>query len=258
MTTSKLKPKDESTNKFLQRLAGKKAIGPPPTPRPVIGEHPVRILMRENRDVEETFEQSESATAESLQTTPASSLFATDQAIPQPPTSLSITALEANEVGHKQTDVEEFANKIKTPYSTSAIRKLDQKIVTISDAKDVRLTSLDSDALSFEVNTEAVVTTTVSTDSAEAHLSDIKKKFRLNSGEFAVYKELYLMTHAVGKTECSFVVSELMKSTNMLERRVRDNIRRLKENNWIVLLEGYDFESREKPRYRVNSKPEFS
>ncbi len=65
-----------------------------------------------------------------------------------------------------------------------------------------------------------------------------------------------MMSQAVGETECSFVVSELMKSTGMLERRVRDNIRRLKKNGWIVLLEGYDFENREKAKYRVNIEPE--
>jgi hypothetical protein len=41
----------------------------------------------------------------------------------------------------------------------------------------------------------------------------------------------------------------------MLERRVRDNLRRLKKNGWLVLLEGYDFENREKAKYRVNTEP---
>ena len=63
------------------------------------------------------------------------------------------------------------------------------------------------------------------------------------------------MTHAIGETECSFVVSELVKSTGMLERRVRDNLRRLKKNGWLVLVEGYDFENREKAKYRVNTEP---
>jgi hypothetical protein len=92
---------------------------------------------------------------------------------------------------------------------------------------------------------------------AEETVINIRKKYRLNSGEFSLYRELYLMTHVVGKTECSFVVSELVKSTGMLERRVRDNLRRLKKNGWLVLLEGYDFENREKAKYRVNTEPGF-
>jgi hypothetical protein len=92
---------------------------------------------------------------------------------------------------------------------------------------------------------------------AEETVINIRKKYRLNSGEFSLYRELYLMTHAIGRTECSFVVSELMKSTGMLERRVRDNLRRLKKNGWLVLLEGYDFENREKAKYRVNTEPGF-
>jgi hypothetical protein len=90
---------------------------------------------------------------------------------------------------------------------------------------------------------------------AEETVINIRKKYRLNSGESSLYRELYLMTHAIGKTECSFVVSELVKSTGMLERRVRDNLRRLKKNGWLVLLEGYDFENREKAKYRVNTEP---
>jgi len=53
LTGSKPKVKDQSSNKFLQRIAGKKALAPPPTPRPVIGEHPVRTLLRENADAVE-------------------------------------------------------------------------------------------------------------------------------------------------------------------------------------------------------------
>ncbi len=63
------------------------------------------------------------------------------------------------------------------------------------------------------------------------------------------------MTHAAGKAECSFVVSELVQATGMLERRVRDNLRRLKKNGWLVLVEAYDFENREKAKYRVNVEP---
>ena len=50
MTNSKTKTRDQGNSKFLQRIAGKKALGPPPTPRPIIGEHPVRTLLRENAD----------------------------------------------------------------------------------------------------------------------------------------------------------------------------------------------------------------
>ncbi len=66
MNNSKPKPKDDSTNKFLQRIAGKKALAPPPTPRPVIGEHPVRTLMRENRDDDETLIQENTVRTEPL------------------------------------------------------------------------------------------------------------------------------------------------------------------------------------------------
>lgn len=90
------KPKDDSTNKFLQRIAGKKALAPPPTPRPVIGEHPVRTLMRENRD-DETTSQRESANAATpvLEATNDSSLLTGDIIRNEPPQS-SVNAVSAD------------------------------------------------------------------------------------------------------------------------------------------------------------------
>lgn len=218
MSNSKPKAKDQSSNKFLQRIAGKKALAPPPTPRPVIGEHPVRTLLRENADKVETPERETPVIqAESAGTgTGPPPLAGQNQ-----PALLTGGDLNASSDGATE--------KAKTP--KIAARAVAPKVTAGGKGGAPEPAG------------------------AEEKIIAIKKKYRLNSGEFSLYRELYLMTHAVGKTECSFVVSELVKSTGMLERRVRDNLRRLKKNGWLVLVEAYDFENREKAKYRVNVEP---
>ena len=218
MSNSKPKAKDQSSNKFLQRIAGKKALAPPPTPRPVIGEHPVRTLLRENADEVETPE---------LETPVIQAGSAGTGAGPPPPAGQNQPALMSGRDLNASSDG--AAEKAKTP--KMAARAVAPK-VTVGGKGGAPEPA-----------------------GAEEKIIAIKKKYRLNSGEFSLYRELYLMTHAVGKTECSFVVSELVKSTGMLERRVRDNLRRLKKNGWLVLVEAYDFENREKAKYRVNVEP---
>lgn len=218
MSNSKPKAKDQSSNKFLQRIAGKKALAPPPTPRPVIGEHPVRTLLRENADEVETPERETPV----IQTESAGT-----GAGPPPPAGQNQPALLTG--GDLNASSDGAAEKAKTP-------------------------KIAARAVAPKVKTEGKGGAP-GPAGAEEKIIAIKKKYRLNSGEFSLYRELYLLTHAVGKTECSFVVSELVKSTGMLERRVRDNLRRLKKNGWLVLVEAYDFENREKAKYRVNVEP---
>lgn len=218
MSNSKPKAKDQSSNKFLQRIAGKKALAPPPTPRPVIGEHPVRTLLRENADEVETPElEPPVIQAESPGT----------GAGPPPPAGQNQPALMSD--GDFNASSDGASEKAKTP--KMAARAVAPKVTAGGKGGAPEPAG------------------------AEEKIIAIKKKYRLNSGEFSLYRELYLMTHAVGQTECSFVVSELVKSTGMLERRVRDNLRRLKKNGWLVLVEAYDFENREKAKYRVNVEP---
>lgn len=222
MSNGKPKVKDQSSNKFLQRIAGKKALVPPPTPRPIIGEHPVRTLMRENADAVDVAEVEMPGTkAPSGQ--PEVVAQATPAAEPPPPAPLAET--DATTLGEGSPE------KVKPP-----------KIAARPAAPRVKP---DGEGGGPDPA------------SAEKKILEIKKKYRLNRGEFALYRELYLMTHAAGKTECSFVVSELVQATGMLERRVRDNLRRLKKNGWLVLVEAYDFENREKAKYRVNVEPGF-
>lgn len=217
MSGGKPKAKDQSSNKFLQRIAGKKALAPPPTPRPVIGEHPVRTLLRENAD-------------------------AVEAEIPAPAASVIREESSASNAGGgplaglaPQADVSAAA-------------------VAAGTAGKVKATKVVQQAAATRVKAEGEGSDAGPTNAEEAILG-IKKKYRLNSGEFALYRELYLMTHAADRTECSFVVSELVLATGMLERRVRDNLRRLKKNGWLVLVEAYDFENREKAKYRVNVEP---
>ena len=249
MSNSKPKARDQSSNKFLQRIAGKKALVPPPTPRPVIGEHPVRTLLRENADAADPAEVEVLApeTTSLREVTPAAEpppdgeirpagLPDVEPAAPallevspaegtRPPPAGEARPAPAPAVGPAAPDGP--AEKVKPP--EIAARPAVAQAIPGGEAPDLA--------------------------AAEEKVLGIKKKYRLNSGEFALYRELYLMTHAVGKTECSFVVSELVRATGMLERRVRDNLRRLKKNGWLVLVEAYDFENREKARYRVNAEP---
>lgn len=220
MSNGKPKVRDQSSNKFLQRIAGKKALVPPPTPRPLIGEHPVRTLMRENADpVDDAGVEKPGAEESSVQ---PELVVVTAPSAEQPPhTSPAEAGAPTAEAG--------AAEKVKS-----------SKIATHPAVKKAR-----SDGEGVAPGPAGV----------EEKILSIKKKYRLNRGEFALYRELYLLTHAVGKAECSFVVSELVKTTGMLERRVRDNLRRLKKNGWLVLVEAYDFENREKARYRVNVEP---
>lgn len=219
MSNGKPKVKDQSSNKFLQRIAGKKALVPPPTPRPIIGEHPVRTLMRENADAAEV----EMPGTEEPSGQPEVMARATPAAEPPPPVSLA--DIDATTPG------DGVPEKVKPPKIAARPAAQSAKPDGEGGAPDPA--------------------------GAEEKILGIKKKYRLNRGEFALYRELYLMTHAAGKTECSFVVSELVQATGMLERRVRDNLRRLKRNGWLVLVEAYDFENREKARYRVNVEPRF-
>lgn len=219
MSNGKPKVKDQSSNKFLQRIAGKKALVPPPTPRPIIGEHPVRTLMRENADATEVAEVEMPGTEGT--SGPPEVVARAAPAVEPPPAPLA--EIDATMPGSVVPE------KVKPP-----------KIVArpaAPRAKPVGEGSAPEPA------------------SAEEKILEIKKKYRLNRGEFALYRELYLMTHADGKAECSFVVSELVQATGMLERRVRDNLRRLKKSGWLVQVEAYDFENREKAKYRVNVEP---
>ena len=220
MSNGKPKVRDQSSNKFLQRIAGKKALVPPPTPRPIIGEHPVRTLMRENAD-------------------PADEAEVQKLGAGEPSGQPEVVAVAAPSA--EQTPLVPLAEPgSATADAGAAERVKPSKIATHPAARKPRSEG------------DGVVPGSAS---MEEKILAIKKKYRLNRGEFALYRELYLLTHAVGKTECSFVVSELVKSTGMLERRVRDNLRRLKKNGWLVLVEAYDFENREKARYRVNVEP---
>lgn len=216
MTAGRPKAKDQSSNKFLQRIAGKKALAPPPTPRPVIGEHPVRTLLRENADVSEVERQ------------------VPEEAV------VREEASAAGAVASPPAGQQELAQRTEDNPGVPAAGVAEQPEPPKMAAPVVAPKAGEGD-----------------TDpaGAEEKILGIKKKYRLNSGEFTLYRELYLMTHASGKTECSFVVSDLVKATGMLERRVRDNLRRLKKNGWLALVEAYDFENREKAKYRVNLEP---
>lgn len=244
MTNSKTKTKDQSSTKFLQRIAGKKALGPPPTPRPVIGEHPVRTLLRENADEIEEIKSAPPIQAEAPNSR-ASASSAPEQTERAPQISEKQSASNTSPISHLKSGAGGAASELVEP----------DKKLQAGSAKETNTLRDAARANAVKERTE-VNESVPDFRVAEQVVIGIRKKYRLNSGEFSLYRELYLMTHAVGKTECSFVVSELIKSTGMLERRVRDNLRRLKKNGWLVLLEGYDFENREKAKYRVNTEPE--
>ena len=255
MNSSKPKTKDQSSSKFLQRIAGKKAIGPPPTPRPVIGEHPVRTLLRENADEIEKPESQEPARAEALTAslTPAVTPEQAGSTL-QISENLSVPSPSSKTVSHLKSGAGGVEGaKVESASASSGIGEPDQKLR--ADSPETTDNSKGTETVGAVKLRPEGKEGAPDLSRAEETVNGIRKKFRLNSGEFALYRELYLMTHAVGKTECSFVVSELVKSTGMLERRVRDNLRRLKKNGWLVLLEGYDFENREKAKYRVNTEP---
>lgn len=251
MNNSKPKIKDQSSNKFLQRIAGKKAINPPPTPRPVIGEHPVRTLLRENADEIEEIKSDAPTHTES----PGASIrppVAPVQTGSAPRISEELNPSSSSAVSHLKSETREAVGESVDKAPASLVEP-DQKLQA-GNLEELN-TSRDTERAGT-VKVRAVLSkSALNFGRAEETVINIRKKYRLNSGEFSVYQELYLMTHAIGKTECTFVVSELVNSTGMLERRVRDNLRRLKRNGWLVLLEGYDFENREKAKYRVNTEP---
>jgi hypothetical protein len=227
----------------LQRIAGKKALGPPPTPRPIIGEHPVRTLLRENADKIEEITSETPIRAEALGTS-TSAAVAPEQTGRATQIGEETSASNTSAIGHLKSGAGGVGSELVEP---------DQKL-RAGNAGELKTSEGRERAGAVKTRTE-VSKSAPDFSRAEETVINIRKKYRLNGGEFSLYRELYLMTHAVGKTECSFVVSELVKSTGMLERRVRDNLRRLKKNGWLVLLEGYDFENREKAKYRVNTEP---
>jgi hypothetical protein len=243
LTNSKTKTKDQGNSKFLQRIAGKKALGPPPTPRPIIGEHPVRTLLRENADKNEEIKSEDPIRVEAPNSSTSSSV-ALEQTGRATVVSKELSASDTSAIGHLKSGAGGVGSELVEP---------DQKL-RAGNAGELNTSEGTERAGAVKTRTE-VSKSAPDFSRAEETVINIRKKYRLNSGEFSLYRELFLMTHAVGKTECSFVVSELVKSTGMLERRVRDNLRRLKKNGWLVLLEGYDFENREKAKYRVNTEP---
>jgi hypothetical protein len=243
LTGNKPKIKDQSNSKFLQRIAGKKALGPPPTPRPIIGEHPVRTLLRENADEIEEI-KSEALIRTEVPSLSTSASVVLEHAGRAPQVSEEPGASNTSAIDHLKSGAGGNGSELVEP--DRKLRGGSTGELNTSKGKEragtvKTRTEISESAPDFSRGEETVI--------------NIRKKYRLNSGEFALYREFYLMTHAVGKTECSFVVSELVKSTGMLERRVRDNLRRLKKNGWLVLLEGYDFENRGKAKYRVNIEP---
>jgi len=222
-------------------MSGKKALGPPPTPRPIIGEHPVRTLLRENADKNEEIESEAPIRAEASSSS-MSAVVAPEQTGLATQISQESSASNTSAIGHLKSGAGGVVSELAEP---------DQKLPA---GQELDTTKDTERAGAVKTRTE-ISESAPDFSRAEETLINIRKKYRLNSGEFSLYRELYLITHAIGKTECSFVVSELVKSTGMLERRVRDNLRRLKKNGWLVLLEGYDFENRQKARYRVNTEP---
>lgn len=243
MTQSKTKTKDQDNSKFLQRIAGKKALGPPPTPRPIIGEHPVRTLLRENADKTEEITSETPVQAEALSSS-TSAPAAPEQTGREPQITDELSSSNTGAIGDLKSGAGGVGSGLVEP---------DQNLLA-DNTKELDTTKGTERAVAVKTRKE-ISESVPDFSRAEETVINIRKKYRLNRGEFSLYRELYLMTHAVGKTECSFVVSELVKSTGMLERRVRDNLRRLKKNGWLVLLEGYDFENREKAKYRVNTEP---
>jgi hypothetical protein len=251
LSNSKPKAKDQSSNKFLQRIAGRKALVPPPTPRPVIGEHPVRTLLRENADAVEAvgFETPGPETPPDRQVAPAAETPRPAGEIRPPrPSDVEPAAPALREVspaeGTSLPPAEEAG-----PAPASAVEPAAPGVSVPEKVKPPKIAARPAVPQAKKVGEAPDLA------AAEEKVLGIRKKYRLNSGEFALYRELYLMTHAVGKAECSFVVSELVNATGMLERRVRDNLRRLKKNGWLVVVDAYDFENREKARYRVNVDP---
>jgi hypothetical protein len=226
LSGSKPKARDQSSDKFLQRIAGKKALVPPPTPRPVIGEHPVRTLLRENADAAEEAEVDVTSAA------------ATPAAVESPPPAMVASSAPSAE----------HVPPVPQPGVVVAA-------VPNAPTERVRPTKVAAQPAARRARPEGGDVGTPDPAGAEERVLAIRKKYRLNRGEFTLYRELYLMTHGAGKAECSFVVSELVRATGMLERRVRDNLRRLKKSGWLVLVEAYDFENRGKARYRVNVEP---
>jgi hypothetical protein len=242
LTNSKTKTKDSGNSKFLQRIAGKKALGPPPTPRPVIGEHPVRTLLRENADEIEEIKSDAPALAETTAST--SVPIVREQTGRAAQITEDLSASNTAAIDHLKSGAGGFGSELVEPAQN--LRADNTENLDTAKGTERAVAAKTRKEISERVPNFS---------RAEETVSNIRKKYRLNSGEFSLYRELYLMTHAVGKTECSFVVSELVKSTGMLERRVRDNLRRLKKNGWLVLLEGYDFENRGKAKYLVNTEP---
>ena len=250
MSNSKPKAKDQSSNKFLQRIAGKKALVPPPTPRPVIGEHPVRTLLRENADAAEVaeVERPEPETTSLREVTPAAEPSPAEEIRPVSPPGVEPPAPALLEASTAEGTWPPPAEEVR-PVPATVVEPAAPDVSAAEEVKPQKIAPRP--AISQAKPEEAAPDLAA----AEEKVLGIRKKYRLNSGEFALYRELYLMTHAVGKADCSFVVSELVKATGMLERRVRDNLRRLKKNGWLVVVEAYDFENREKARYRVNVEP---
>jgi hypothetical protein len=254
LNNSRPKAKDQSSNKFLQRIAGKKAIGPPPTPRPIIGEHPVRILLRENAD---NIEELKSETPLQREA-PGASIG--KPLIPQqtghaPHIDEEPNASSGSTIGHRKSVAGEVVGK-KVGKAPASLVEPEQKL-RAGSPEELNASKGSKGAGVVKIRT-GLSGSVPGLGRAEEAIIEIRKKYRLNNGEFYLYRALYLMTHAVGKTECSFVVSELVKSTGMLERRIRDNLRRLKKQGWVVLLAGYDFENQEKAKYRVNTRPRLS
>ena len=199
--------------------------------------------MRENADEIEEFKSAPPVQAETLSSSTTASV-ALEQTGGTPQISEELSASNTSAISHLKGGAGGVGSELVEPSQkpgTGSVKETN----TLRDT-----TRADAIKERTEVNESLPNFST-----AEQIVISIRKKYRLNRGEFSLYRELYLMTHAVGKTECSFVVSELVKSTGMLERRVRDNLRRLRKDGWLVLLEGYDFENREKAKYRVNTEP---
>jgi hypothetical protein len=180
LTNTKTKTKDQGNSKFLQRIAGKKALGPPPTPRPIIGEHPVRTLLRENRDEIEEIKPEIPIRAEA-------------------PSSTTIEAVAPEQIERPPQVSEELSasNTVASSHPKSGADEAESELVEHNQ----QLRAGSTEKLNLSKGTEraeAVKTRPELIESApdfseaEETIINISKKYRLNSGEFSLYRELYL------------------------------------------------------------------
>jgi hypothetical protein len=210
--SGKPNPKDK---KFLQRIAGKPALGAPPTPRPLPKEHPARELFRilPEEPQQELEIHNYIPTVKLAEPEPATAVSGDEKARATPPQS------EVNE-----------------------------PVASTPEPPALPLTEI-APAISSGVFETAPVPLpapgALSATSFDTFYAQWKDALHLHKGEIKVLRVLFSQTHEIGRSECRTTQTTLASSSELQKRQCQNVVASLIKRG---LIDKVDLENKDNNR----------